>query len=111
MQTFKIKLSAKELPELVRAYGFFIAAWESEDAHEELLLEHAIIFRDRLQRSIRPEAKKYTVKLNTADALAFMQWWDAITIGSDYAAVIILRMIGEIDHCRRNVMQQNLIEK
>ncbi len=96
----KIKLSSRELPELVKMYAFFIPLWISLNPHESLLLENAIIFSDRLARSIRPEAKSYHIKMNSAEALAFMQWWCMIEVDLSqwaFAFKTMSHMICEID--------------
>lgn len=72
--------------------------WESDDYHELLLLEHATILADRLTRAQRPEAKKYTVKFNAAEALAFYLFWQMInTAGDILGNAIICRVVWEID--------------
>jgi hypothetical protein len=98
IKKFKIKLSAKELPELCRLYDFYIKAWESEDPHEYLLLHMAMDLHHELARKINPAAKKYTVCLSIPAALAFFQWWQKIdTAGDEYGNVIICKIIGAID--------------
>lgn len=101
---FRVRLTAKELQELLNMYAFFIAAWESEDPHEQLLLEHAIQLYERLARMHRPEAKKYNIKFTVTDGLAFIQWWQMIdTSDQVHGNAIICRMVGEIDKDSKQV--------
>lgn len=95
----KIKLNAHRMEALVSAYTVFVnAAINEDDGHERLLYEHVLHMADRLVRLWAKQQGKYTVDMNSAEALAFMQWWTSTPLPqASLSSVVIGECLAQID--------------
>jgi hypothetical protein len=96
---FKTKLSPAELTELAAVYKLVFERYDPDNPHEQLLHEHVLLLCTRLHQLRGRLQKLYTLKMSSADALAFMQVWDSMNLNyfGEFTRVIIIRIIAEID--------------
>jgi len=98
MNKLKTKLLASWMDALYIGYLSSINAFEPEDAHELLLLEHAREILGRLSTQLLNDQQRYTLTLTGTEALAFLQWWSINPCESgSLIQVVVAELMKKID--------------
>jgi hypothetical protein len=103
----KVKLKDGDMVELYTIYDRLQQTYPINGRHDLLMLGHITELRDRLRNMISKCAKRYTLKLEGTELLAFIQLWDRGSIEVHaYLQGIIKAAINNIDH---SIMQGRTI--
>lgn len=96
--SIRLRQTGDQLMELLRIYNELVMIYKPEDAHEDLLLSHAIVMRRRLAQMALKGQARYLYTLNDPEATAFQHLWQSAPMPlPPYSRVMIDGLIGKID--------------
>lgn len=100
----KVKASNQWLTQLTAAYKEVISQYVPENEHEQLLLECAVAFHERIEKMSLRDQQKFTLNVTAVEAIAFMQLWQSRPVPlKHYMAVAVNQLVAKIDHKRADV--------
>jgi hypothetical protein len=105
MNKIKVKLSLTEFRALYGLYNAMTDAFDPQTDHERLLKAIGQELYVRLyQQYVNPfPPQSYTLKLNTSEAVGFLQLWQRIPLPKDsYRQLLIQNIINALDAIAKN---------
>lgn len=109
-RVIKINLDCNELEALKMGYQQAVEQMEHEaqakhyTLHETLLLEHAIVLRDRLEKMHKRGQNKYTLSLKPLEAMAIFQLWQRPFAITTYSGNVVRKVFGKIEEGNSKIL-------